>query len=417
MIKQIIFILLVGTSAWALTLEEAIQRAMLHNPLMKQYTEQYRASRANSSVADASFAPSLDLAYGYSAYSKPSFVGANASSSATAILSYNLFNGFKDSALFKSAQSKEQLAFYQKKAAKEDLKLRVSKAYINYLRRLAEIEIAKDAVKLLERQYRDAKNFQDQGIFAKNEALQVNVERLTAKQFLLKSKKNVELARLTLKRELGGQLRLYETLEPLKPMIKKLALDRLEYAMYFNRSELKSLELQKKDTDFQNSALSSEYLPSVDVNLKYQVAGDDVVPNGGVSFLRHDETSYGVSLKWNLYQGGKTKYQKQNLRYQSLALQESVKDLRLQLQLQLAAATQTYELAKEQIEVATVSLEQAKENYRIVNNQFKANIASTTLLLEAQKLLTNAKVAFHQASFASYDAMAEIERIVEKDIF
>ena len=417
MFKTALFLSLLLSSAQALNLKEAIQRAQVNNPLIKEQKQNYKAIKASTSSVQSSFLPSLDLAYGYDSYSTPNFVGETASSSASATLSYNLFNGFKDLSLNQSAYAKEKSRYYQKKAALEDLKLRVSLAYIHYLRTLKEIDTAKDALVLLEKQYKDAKNFQEQGIFAKNEALQVHVELLMAQQTLLEAKRNVNIARLSLKRELGGSLEKEELIEELIRHNREVVYEKLEKKMYENRSELKATLAEKRSLEHQHQSLSGEYYPSVDVKLKYQVAGNDVIPNGGVSFLRNDERSFGVSLAWNLYEGGKTKDDRSNVFHQSLAFEEKIKDMKLQLSLQLSQTFQAFKLSESQINVAKMGLEQAKENYRIVNEQFKYNVANTILLLEAQKLLTRAKESFHKAYFLNYDAMAQLERIIEEDIF
>lgn len=404
-------------SSQALNLKEAIQRSQVNNPLIKEQKQKQQALKASTSSGQSSFLPSLNLAYGYDKYSRANFVGETASSSASATLSYNLFNGFKDLFLNQSANTKERSQYYQKKAALEDLKLRVSLAYIHYLRTLKEIDTAKDALLLLEKQYKDAKNFQKQGIFAKNEALQVHVEFLMAKQTLLEAKRNVHIARLTLKREMGASLGDDEPIEDLKRKNRDIDYKSLEKKMYENRSELKVAEAQKLTLEYQHQSLSGDYYPSIDVKLKYQVAGNALIPNGGVSFLRNDEKSFGVSMAWNLYDGGRTKDDRANIFHQSLALNEKIKDMKLQLSLQLTQIFQAFKLSQSQISVAKMGLEQAQENYRIVKEQFTFNVASTTLLLEAQKLLTRAREAFYKAYFLSYDTMAQLERIIEEDIF
>ena len=415
--KLLLLLILSSSFVFALTLDEAIKRANHNNPLIKEQNYNYHASQANKQSVASSFLPSLDLAYSYDSYSIANFVGQSASSSASSTLSYNLFNGFKDSATLQSAKTKILSQEHQKKAALEDLKLRVTLSYINYIRSVKEIEIAQDSYKLLQIQYKDAKIFQQQGIFAKNEALQVHVELLLTKQLLLQAKQKVYIARVTLKREMGGLLDDDEVLEVLKPRFKNLNYNTLENKMYENRSELKVLDAQRLDLQYQREALIGGYLPAVDVKLKYQVAGNDIIPKGGESFLRNDEKSVGISMSWNLYEGGKSKEDRTKLFQQGLASEQKIENMKLQLNLQLLQTVESLKLSRSQIEVAGLSLEQARENFRIVNEQFKFNIASSFVLLEAQKLLTRAKVSYHNAYFLSYEFMAKLERIIEKKLF
>lgn len=416
MMRLLLFLSLFSSILEALTLSDALVRAKANNPLIKEQKHRYEASKAHKQSAIASFLPSLDLAYGYDKFSIANFVGQTASSSASSTLSYNLFNGFKDSALLQSAQAKSDVQKHQGKAALEDLKLRVTLNYINCLRRVKEIEIAKDRYTLLEKQYHDAKNFQEQGVFAHNEVLQVHVELLTARQNLLLAKQNIKISRAKLKREMGGFLGEAEQLESLQKSKLRLDYKSLELKMYNNRSELKLLKAQERDFYYQYKALAGDYYPAVNVKVKYQAAGNEIIPGEGESFLRNDEKSVGLSMSWNLYKGGKTQDERVKLYELYLAARAKVEDISLQLSLQLTQTFQNIKLAYSQIEVAALGLEQAQENFRIVNEQFQLNIASTLLLLQAQRVLTEAKVSYHNASYKAYDTMATLQRVVEEEL-
>jgi outer membrane protein TolC len=91
--------------------------------------------------------------------------------------------------------------------------------------------------------------------------------------------------------------------------------------------------------------------------------------------------------------------------------------MNLELDFQLEKAVEAYELAQNQIIVATKALEQAKENFRITKDQFDANIANTSLMLDAQRFLAQTQVNYYTAYFALYDAMGELERVVEEEMF
>lgn len=416
-LKKILLLTLSTVSLFALNIDEAIERAMQNNPSLKEKEFLFHASKEETKLVRSGFKPTLDLSYSYSKFSKESFVGANSASSADAVLGYNLFNGFADKFNLKSSEENEKIAHYTHEATKADLRLQVYLAYVNYLRSQQQILVAQDTIKLLEQQLYDAKNFYEQGLFAKNDYLQVDVELSSAKQALLSSKRDIKIAFYKLRRLLGSELQKDEKIEDVTRQERNLLPPQLKDSMLRNRSELKLLNAQKRDLEYSYEASASNYYPKVDAEARYQVAGEDVIPDGGATFQTHEQSTATINLSWNLYQGGADEANRASLLYQESASNERLNSLYLELDFQLEQALEAYELSKNKIKVAEKALEQAKENFRITKNQFDANIANTTLMLDAQRFLARTQVDYYSAYFSLYDAMGEIERVVEEEVF
>jgi len=415
--KKVVLLSLYCLSLFALDVNEAIQRAMDNNPSLKEKAFLFKSAQENTNSQRSGYKPTLDLNYQYSNFSKENFVGADTSSYANAKLGYNLFNGFSDKFNIKSKEEIEKAAKYLHEASKADLRFQVYLAYIDYLRSQKQITVSIDTIKLLEQQLADAKNFYEQGLFAKNDYLQVDVELSSAQQALLTSQRNVKIAFYRLKRLLGAKLKRDENIETITREEKEVFHKQLHNKMLENRSELKLLRAQNRAINYSYEASASNYYPKIDAEAKYEVAGEDIIPDGGTNFNINNQKTASVFLTWNLYQGGEDESNRASLLYQNQASDEQINELYLELDFQLEQATEAYTLAKNQIKVATKALEQAKENFRITKNQFDANIANTTLMLDAQRFLARTQVDYYSAYFAMYDAMAEIERVVEENIF
>lgn len=415
--KKLLLFTLTSLSLFALNINEAIDRAIQNNPSLKEKEFLFKSAHENTRFQRSAYQPSLDINYQYSRFSKANFVGADTASSANAKLGYNLFNGFSDKFNIKSQEESEKAAKYLYNANKADLKLQVYLAYIDYLRSKEQIKVSTDTIKLLEQQLRDAKNFYEQGLFAKNDYLQVDVELSSSQQALLSSQRNVKISFYQLKRLLGSHLKNSEVIEPISRDEKELLNHQLHEKMLKNRSELKLLRAQNRALNYSYEASASNYYPIIDAEAKYELAGEDFIPDGGTNFNVHKQKTASVFMSWNLYQGGADEANRASILYQNQASNEQINDLYLELDFQLEQAIEAYDLAKNQIKVATKALEQAKENFRITKNQFDANIANTTLMLDAQRFLARTQVDYYSAYFSLYDAMAEIERVVEEDIF
>jgi len=415
--KLLILITLSTLSLFALDINEALQRAMKNSPSLKEKELLLLASKQESNIARSNFKPTLNISYAYNKFSKKSFVGADSASSASAVLGYNLFNGFSDKFNLLQSKENEKSATYLHDAAKADLRLQVYLAYINYLRAQEQISVSQNTIKLLEQQREDAKNFYEQGLFAKNDYLQVDVELSSAQQAFLVSKRNIKIAFYKLKYLLGSDLLESEKIKKISRQEKEIAIPRLKRLITENRSELKLLKAQKQALKYAYKASASQFYPTIDAEIKYQVAGEDPIPNGGATFQIHDQGTASIKLAWTLYQGGAGKAERSMLYHQESASNERLNSLYLELDFQLEEATESYKLAKNQISVATKALEQAEENFRITKNQFDANIANTSLMLDAQRFLARTQVEYYAAYFSLYDAMAEIERVVETEVF
>jgi outer membrane protein TolC len=71
--------------------------------------------------------------------------------------------------------------------------------------------------------------------------------------------------------------------------------------------------------------------------------------------------------------------------------------------------------AEKNIKVAQTALAQAEENFRLYKEQYAEQMATTTDVLDAQNLLTEAKNNYYNALSDYHIAMAQLERAVGRD--
>ncbi|MDE5591849.1 MAG: TolC family protein, partial [Helicobacter sp.] len=125
----------------------------------------------------------------------------------------------------------------------------------------------------------------------------------------------------------------------------------------------------------------------------------------------------GVTLEFqvslNLFNGFSDKYQLESSKANKLAFQSQKAALIEKLKLELFKVLQSYELALNAYELSLTALKQAEENYRISNNRYQERIESTSNLLDAQLLLTQAKSNVVLNRYSILQSLAEIERITQ----
>ncbi|MGA6993910.1 MAG: TolC family protein, partial [Candidatus Deferrimicrobiaceae bacterium] len=72
-----------------------------------------------------------------------------------------------------------------------------------------------------------------------------------------------------------------------------------------------------------------------------------------------------------------------------------------------------YGVSAGRITLSRKSVEQAEENYRITESQFRERVATAADLLDARVFLTRARTEYNAASYDLGLSLAALERVVE----
>ncbi len=409
-LKTTLAIALFSTSSYALNLDEAIKIALENNYDLQNKNIEVSQQIDNINISKSSFLPKLDLSYGYSNIDKPTSSQYNDSGTLSTTISYNLFNGLKDISNLDIANLDLKSTQYYKESLKFDTILNVKNAYVKYLNMQNTKDTFEVQYKLFKKQFEDSKVRYEQGLLAKNDLLQVQVNMSNALQNLTNAKANVEISKLELSNILGGKDLSNETIEKLDE--SKLDNFKIENQTIENRSELKALNLNLEALNKNEVVLNSSFYPKVDGSFSHKNYYENSA--FGRYDLGVDEQSVAsINLSWNIYNGNSDKTKKLINKKEIVKLQNSIKKTKLQLNLQLQTAKLNYEVAKANYETATLSLDQAKENYNIVRNRFDEGVSSSTDLIDANYLLTQGKQNYYKAFFDKYISLETLKRVLE----
>lgn len=400
-------------NANALNLDEAINTALEKNLDIKSSNYDYLKSVQNVKAAKSTYLPSLNLGYSYNNTDEAIFNNNQSETTVlSATISYNLFNGFKDLANKKSSKYLSKSSKYSLEATKQDIVLNVKSAYISYLNASNALKTYQSAYKLFKEQFEDSKNRYDQGLIAKNDLLQVQVNMSNAKQNVVQAKGNLKVAKYQLSNILGGLDLSSENIEDLDE--KSLEVKEYDEKELGNRSEIKALQMALKSYKQQEKASKSSYYPSVNVSASHNKYYDtfsleqyDAIPEVD------NQNVANVTASWNLYSGGYDSAQIANAKIDYKNAKVQLEQSKLDIKLQYENAKSNLEVAIDNLETSKLSLLQAKENYEIVKNRFDEGLSTTTDLTDANYLLTQALQGYNNAYFSKYLAIASLDRIFE----
>lgn len=409
-IKILLVTCVISSNLLALTLPKAVELALEKNYGIKIEASKVDAARANKNINNAEFLPLVDLSYTYNKRDETITGQTKEDSTFSAAVSYNLFNGFSSTSKINSASSQYKASKYYFEAKKFDTILDVKQRYINYLNKEKSLQTAKDALKLFKKQYEDSLNKYNEGLLAKNELLQVQVSFLQAKQINVQAKSALDISKKSLSNILGGLDLANEKIEPLKDTETIANFDK---SFLEDRSEIKAIKENIKSANSMVTGSRSSYLPTVDASLSYNKFGDDASLNGKTGYP-DSQNVLTVAAKWNLFKGGSTESLATVYKNQVSQAKDLLAQTRLDLKLQYDSAISSYEVSKLNLETSAIALEQAKINYKIVNNRFKEGISKTTDLIDANYLLTSSKQNYFSAYYGKFLAKETLNRIVQK---
>ena len=248
-------------------------------------------------------------------------------------------------------------------------------------------------IELLNNQKRDAENFVKQGVILGNDVLKIdlaitnltsNLSDISTTENLLKYNLGV-LTGLDTKTEID----ISETLPNTEQ--GNDSLNQLLEKAFQNRAELKGLSLRKEQANIGIKIAQSNFLPTIGASgmVNYDMPNQRVFPN--VASLT-GTWNVGVGLSWNLTDlyTNKEKVKESNLSYMKMT--RVIEQAKEGIQLEVNADYNNYLQAKQKIELAQKSVEQATENFRVEQNKFQTNTTTSTEFLIANTLLLQAKI-------------------------
>ncbi|PLX96142.1 MAG: hypothetical protein C0619_00190 [Desulfuromonas sp.] len=417
--KELLFLIVLVTvglasDAVALDMQDVVELTLKNHQRIDQFQAAEEEAVAGIDSARAAFYPRLDLDYAYTKRNDPPVQEEEEFSVFSINASYNLFNGLTDLNGVKAAEARSTAAGYQLKAVLADLVLEARQAYISQLRAARTVETNHESVELLERQYRDTKLYFQQGLIARNDLLRVEVDLSSARQDLLQAKGNLRIAARRLERLAGEPIDDEQDLEDFSqlPQPEETEVEVLRQQMLSQRSELHFLKQLVEAAGYDRSTVRGDNFPSVDLTVAHEEYGDSLSP---VSGDFDDDQKIMLTASWNLFNGFATRKANAAADSRKRRLAAELQDTREELLLQLQTALTDLEIAQGQQHEAQTGVTQAEENYRVTENRYRQQQATTFDLLDARFLLTRARNQEVNARYDLHEKAAVLDRVLERD--
>jgi TolC family type I secretion outer membrane protein len=380
-----------------LTLQQCLDIARQRNPTMAAAAFAVDAADARVGQARSAYYPQISLSGNYNKYSiyTDPTNGSQDLYQGNATLTQNIYD-------FGKTPSQVRIQSLGRASARSDERnttslvvFGVKQAYYDLLQAEKNREVAIETVKLTRDQLDQAKGFFDAGVKSKYDVTSAEVNLSNAKLGQIRTENAVQVARVTLKNAMGApDLADFSIEDTLAFHKNPITFDDAVQQAYANRPDLQSVLAQKEASKEAVSLARSGYYPTLTGNANYNRTGDAFMPE-------QSGWSAGVTLTFPLFNGFLTNNQVKEAK-QNLNIQKANEEvLRQSILLDVQQAYLNMRALEDGVAVAELTVQQAQENYDIVNGRYGAGVGSPLDVTNALVGLTNAKTNYI-AALASY---------------
>lgn len=411
----------------ALDLRAAIESALNANLGIKRSQEEIRAAEAARHSSLTQFLPTLGTSYTYihrdEERTSPSLLsGRDIVTSPqdqytfATTFTQPIFTGFGLINEYKLAELGLDLAEVSAKLTRQNVILDAKNAFFSVLKAQKLLDVAHQTVASIASQKEVSENFYKVGLSPLNDLLQSQVQLANAKQQLTIAQNNLEIARTQ-----------FNTVLRRPVNMPVLLVDELDYSSFqesldscLDAARRSRLEIQVADLDIevaekQVKLTEKDYFPSVNLTGTYAQTGDDWEAHGGEGISDSAGWNVQATASWEFWQWGRTGYG----RKEKLARLSQSKYRRAEvldsINLEVKQAYLRTKEAEQNIVTIEKAVEQAKENLRITEEQYKEQVATQTDVLVAQTLLTQTMTNYFNALYDFKIAQAVLMRALGRE--
>jgi len=404
------------------TLKQTIESAIKANLSLKVSGEEIKAAEAAKKSQRTNFFPTFSAKYQYNRMDEGTNIGGFATSTKdeyffVSSVTQPIFAGFSILRQYDIAKLGLDAAEIKEKLVRQDIILEAKTVYFTLLKTQKLRNIAEETVVQIDAQKNVAENFYQVGMSPLNDLLQAQVELANAKQELIVAKNNMENAEsdfnTLLRRPINTQAAIQDILD-YSPFEEDLDYCLAEAEKI--RLEIKIADLDVEISEKELQLAKKDYYPSINLEGNYFFKGTEWDVDGGEGISDPEGWNITAVASWNFWEWGRSYYGvKEELSRVSQA--KFRKDELLDnIQQEVKKAYLRTQEAEKAIITVEKAVEQAKENFRINEERYKEQVATSTDVLDAQTLLSKTITNYYNALYAYKMSKAALYRAMGQEI-
>jgi outer membrane protein len=413
-----------------LTLKDTIEMAIDANLNLKQSRKEVEAAEETRKASITRFFPTLSTAYDYTHRNKeltqqltgigpaPEFV-VRPDDQYTFVTSFNqpIFNGFSLINQYKVADLGLDAAEFGEKVTRQDVILDAKNAFYSVLKAEKLMVVARQRVIQIAAQKEVAENFYEVGMSPLNDLLEAQASLANARQGFIVAQNNLAIAKsrfnIVLRRPVNAPVEIEDILD-YAPLVYDF--DYCLKTARENRLEITVADLEVEIAEKEVELARKDYFPSVNLRGNYTRTGDDYKAKGGEGIS--DAVSWEVQAvaEWEFWQWGRTHFGVREKLHRLSQAQYRQSQILDNIELEVKTSFLRTKESEKNIITIEKAIEQAKENFRINQERFKEQVATTTDVLDSQTLLSDTLTNYFNALYDFKISKATLYRSMGQEV-
>jgi outer membrane protein TolC len=403
-----------------LGLQEAIQRGLAYNLGQTGATQALRQSQGQSKVALSGLLPNVSgtvnenfqttdlraqgFRFNFPGFSIPAVIGPFNYIDFRAHVSQTILD-FAGIDNYRAANELVNASRYSAQDARDLIVLAVGGTYLQTVASKARVASEEAQLTSANAVYQQSLQQFEQGLIAKVDADQNEVQALTHQQRLLSLQNDLAKQKITLARMIGLPVNdQYDIIDdvPFSPAVPLTVEDALSQA-FQQRADLKAADAQVRAAERAHAAARSEHYPSLVVTGDY--GGIGVNP----SQLQTTYTAQ-ASLKIPIWQGGRAQGDIEESDAALAQRRAEYEDLKGQIESDVRSAYLDLQAAGSQVELARKNVEVTKEALELTRQKAEAGVIDSVQFVKSQETVTDAEFDYINGVFAHNIAKLSLAR-------
>ena len=424
-LSAVLLTLWIEGSVWAqeaqqiLTMEESIRIAMERSLTIHSDVVGIEGSEFRRKEAITNFLPLWQGQYNYTLYNSPVTITLPFATASPGIarnvftfgttVTQPVFTGGLNLSTYQKARIGVDISKMTLDTAKRDLVLQVRTGYFNILTTQKLLEVARQQVKQFEAQLEVSRNYFDVGIVAKNDVLQAEVSLANAVQGQISAENNVFLAKSSfnnlLRRDINTPFDVVDILEYVPfPLSFENSLDEA----LRRRPEIKNAQLNIDQAKEGVRTARAGFFPTISLIGAYNKVGEELFLSG--AYLNKERWSMQALASVTLWNWGNTAFQVGENKVKVTQAEDAKTQLAESITLEVKNDFLNMKVSEKNLDVSRKAIEQAEENLRMTEERYKYQVATSTDLVVAVTLLTQAKTNYYASLGAFNISKVQLER-------
>jgi len=403
----------------AITLQEAVQRALTVQPAMVQARGDQSNAGMQRLAAVGAFIPNITVTSsafrqntGSIVNGLPAQAGAYQYSSGLT-LNVDLFDGLRRIQRYRNASATISAADAGYTNQQYQVTLQTKQAFYNALASDELVRVAESQLDRARQQLQISIDKLHAGSATRSDSLRSTVDYGNARIALLQAQANLATAQANLGRQVGIDSLVRAVPDSMLPPLPDSA--GLRTVALENSPQVVQAEAQARAMSATVWDQRSQYLPSLSVSYSTSSQGQ-LQPWQGFDIPNRNVNSLRFTLSWTILNGFAREQQQTAAVVQRDLANARAEDTRRQVNAALTQQLAAAATAIEQIDIARANLAAATEDLRVQNERYRVGAATILDLLTSQAALTQAQVNLVQTRFNYLIARAQVEAVVGRTL-